>query len=414
MIDIRMPQLGESVTEGTITGWRKKPGDAVALDEPVCEVSTDKVTFEVPAPQAGRLAEILVPEGTVVAVGSVIARLEAATARPTHEVIALPEPEPSSNPPKKPPEGPASQRLSPLVRRLARETGIDPRTVEGTGLGGRVTRDDMLLAAARERAHVAPAPASAAHAVSSDAAAFRAVPMDGDEVEPFSAIRQATARHMIHSVQTAPHGFISYEVDYGAIEAVRRERKEAFRTTHGIGLTYLPFVIRAAAIALRQFPLVNSAVDGNRLIVRKAVNIGIAVDLAYQGLMVPVVRDADVLTVTGIARAVADLAARARSGRLKPEEMAGGTFTVTNPGPSGTYLSIPIINQPQAAILVTDGVHKRPTVATLPDGTDVVAVRPKGFVGLSMDHRAFDGAYAANFLALLKVLLEERDWRGDL
>lgn len=414
MIEIRMPQLGESVTEGTITGWRKKPGEAITLDEPVCEVSTDKVTFEVPAPQAGRLAEILVPEGTVVAVGAVIARLESlsqATGPARDETAATAQPERSADPPK----SPSAQRLSPLVRKLARETGIDPQTVEGTGLGGRVTRDDMLRASA---VNAGPPPISASPpavmAASFDVAAFRAMPMAGDKVVPFSAMRQATARHMVHSVQTAPHGFISYEVDYGAIEAVRRERKEAFRTTHGIGLTYLPFVIRAAAIALRQFPLVNSAVDGNALIVHSAINIGVAVDLAYQGLMVPVIRDADALTVTGIAKAVADLAARARSGRLKPEEMSGGTFTVTNPGPSGTHLSIPIINQPQAAILVTDGVHKRPSVATLPDGSDVVAVRPKGFIGLSMDHRAFDGAYAADFLALLKSLIEGRDWHDDL
>jgi len=218
---------------------------------------------------------------------------------------------------------------------------------------------------------------------------------------------------MVYSAQTSPHGFISFEVDYSAIDAVRKERKDAFKTAHGVGLTYLPFVIRALVLALPQFPLVNSAVHGNNLVVRKSVHIGIAVDLSYQGLVVPVLRNADGLNLVGLARGIADLAGRARSNKLRPEEMAGGTFTVTNPGPSGTHLSIPIINQPQAAILVTDGVHKKPSVVTLPDGSDTIAVRHKGFVGLSIDHRAFDGAYAADFMRMLKRELEERDWDGE-
>lgn len=234
--------------------------------------------------------------------------------------------------------------------------------------------------------------------------------MEGDTIVPFSVARQKTAERMVYSAQTSPHGFISFEVDYGAIDAVRKERKDAFKTVYGASLTYLPFVIRALTLALRQFPLVNSTVDGNTLIVRKSINIGVAVDLSYQGLVVPVIRDADGFNLVGLAHGIAELAGRARSNTLKPQDMAGGTFTVTNPGPGGTHLSIPIINQPQAAILVTDGVHKKPSVVTLPDGSDVVAIRPKGFVGLSIDHRAFDGAYAADFMRMLKRQIEERDW----
>ena len=409
MIDIRMPQLGESVTEGTITAWRKAPGDAVEVDEFICDVTTDKVSFEVPSPEAGVMAEVLAAVGTAIPVGAVIARLAAGAPAPSPSTIG-------DGPSAMPPRAGRPAMLSPLVRRLARQADLDPGSVAGSGRNGRVTRDDVLRAiaaraAAAEPAAVArPAPAPGQKPAP---AAFRPVSAEGDTIVPFSPMRQKTAEHMVHSVQVAPHGFISFEVDYGAIETVRSRRKESFRAEHGIGLTYLPFVLRALGLALRKFPLINSAVDGNSLILRRAINIGVAVDLAYQGLVVPVIRDADTLNLAGLARMVADLAARARSNGLKREEMSGGTFTVTNPGVSGTHLSIPIINQPQTAILVTDGVHKKPSVVTLLDGSDVVAVRPKGFVGLSMDHRAFDGAYAADFLRFLKGELENRDWNGE-
>lgn len=409
MIDIRMPQLGESVTEGTITAWRKAPGDAVEVDEFICDVTTDKVSFEVPSPEAGVMAEVLAAVGAAIPVGTVIARLAADAPAPSPPTIG-------DGLPTVPPRAGRPAMLSPLVRRLARQADLDPGSVAGSGRNGRVTRDDVLRAIAARAA--AAEPAAAARPASAPGqkpapAAFRPVSAEGDTIVPFSPMRHKTAEHMVHSVQVAPHGFISFEVDYGAIETVRSRRKESFRAEHGIGLTYLPFVLRALGLALRKFPLINSAVDGNSLILRRAINIGVAVDLAYQGLVVPVIRDADTLNLAGLARMVVDLAARARSNGLKREEMSGGTFTVTNPGASGTHLSIPIINQPQTAILVTDGVHKKPSVVALPDGSDVVAVRPKGFVGLSMDHRAFDGAYAADFLRFLKGELENRDWNGE-
>ncbi|MGI6855033.1 dihydrolipoamide acetyltransferase family protein [Mesorhizobium sp. 1B3] len=423
MTDICMPQLGESVTEGTITTWLKSPGETVEIDESICEVATDKVTFEVPSPQAGTLAEVLAPEGSVVPVNAVIARLASEgnstalppTPRRDQETaqVAVPGLTPAS---EEKPTRPAM--LSPLVRRLAKAANLDPSTVLGSGYNGRVTRDDILKAISTQTADPAPrspTPQPPGMAAVSKLAPtpFRPVPGDGDTIMPFTLARQKTAEHMVYSVHTSPHGFISSEVDYGAIDAVRKQRKDAFKTAYGVSLTYLPFVIRALTLAVRQFPLVNSAIDGNNLIVRKNINIGVAVDLSYQGLMVPVIRDADGLNLVGIARSIADLAMRARSNKLKPEEMSGGTFTVTNPGPSGTHLSIPIINQPQVAIMVTDGVHKKPSVVSLPDGSETVSVRPKGFVGLSMDHRAFDGAYAADFLSTVKRQLEDRDWDGE-
>jgi pyruvate dehydrogenase E2 component (dihydrolipoamide acetyltransferase) len=421
MIEIRMPQLGESVTEGTITSWCKKPGDAVNLDEFICEISTDKVTFEVPSPKAGVLLEVLAAEGAIVPVGAVIARL-AAEASPAAASLKAQDEKPAQAAALKltaPMEQTAARPaiLSPLVRRLARQAGVDLSVIAGGGRNGRVTRDDVLKAIG-ERGEQSTRPALPpqgwpAPGSISVPAAFRPVAADGDSIVPFSVARQKIAEHMVYSVQASPHGFISFEVDYGAIDKVRKKRNDGLKAEHGVSLTYLPFVLRALTVALRKFPLINSAVDGNRLIVRKNIHIGIAVDLAYQGLMVPVIRDVDSLNLVGLARALAELAAAARSNKLKPDATFGGTFTVTNPGPSGTHLSIPIINQPQAAILVTDGVHKKPSVVTLPDGSDVVAIRPKGFVGLSMDHRAFDGAYAADFMRMLKGQLEDRDWDGE-
>jgi pyruvate dehydrogenase E2 component (dihydrolipoamide acetyltransferase) len=413
MIDIRMPQLGESVTEGTITLWHKRPGDAVDLDEYICDISTDKVTFEVPSPQAGVLAEVLAAEGAVVPVGDVIARLSVqppAVASPA--VKAADETSTQAAPLTRPPPIATATRptmLSPLVRRLAKQASLDLSSIAGSGRNGRVTRDDVLKAI-KERGGL---PKRSVPPPQAAPAAFRPIAADGDTIVPFSIARQKTAEHMLYSVRTSPHGFISFEVDYGVIDTIRKKRKDAFKAEYGVGLTYLPFVLRALTVALRKFPLINAAVDGNNLIVRKNINIGVAVDLAYQGLMVPVIRDADALNLVGLARTIAELAARARSNKLKPDEISGGTFTVTNPGLSGTHLSVPIINQPQVAILVTDGVHKKPSVVTLPDGSDVMTVRPKGFVGLSMDHRAFDGAYASDFMRTLKGQLEDRDWDGE-
>ena len=436
MIDIVMPQLGESVTEGTITAWRKKVGDVIVADEFLCDVSTDKVTFEVPAPASGTLAEIGVAEGRCIPVGAVIARIAAGDlaimAASVSGSEALIAPLSSTASDEAAIRGAAHSLASPVVRRLARENGIDLGTVSGTGLGGRVTRNDMLLVIASQPpvsettskpSHEPTIPQSAAPfeplapaptLPQVPSSQFRAAPSEGDEIVPLSAIRRRTGEHMVYSVQTTPHGFMAFEIDYSAIERVRLARKDAFKQEEGISLTYLPFMVSAVADALRAFPLINSSVSEGSLIVRKAVNIGIAVDLGYQGLVVPVIRGADNLRVQALARSITDLANRARGGKLKADDMSGGTFTVTNPGPSGTFLSVPIINQPQSAILVTDGVCKRPAVVSLPNGTDVVAVRPKGYIGLSMDHRAFDGAYAADFMARIKRTLEITEWDAHL
>jgi pyruvate dehydrogenase E2 component (dihydrolipoamide acetyltransferase) len=385
MIEVMMPRLGESVTEGTVTAWRKRVGDSVAEDEALCDVTTDKVTFEVPSPGRGTLESVLAREGETVPVGSIIARLAASEAA-APDVSPVPPP---------------ALRPSPLARRLAREAGIDTATLTGSGRHGRVRSADVL--AALERKADATQPAAAP------------LPLDsGDEVIPFSTMRRQIAEHMVRSVKTSPHGFIAFEIDYSAVEAARATAGAAFRAREGFGLTVLSFVLFALAQAIRAFPLVNSSVDGERLMVRKAINLCVAVDLDYRGLIAPAIRSADSLSVTGLARAIRDLAQRAREGAITASDLDGGTFTVTNPGASGTWLSVPIINQPQTAILVTDGVARRPAVVTLADGSEALAIRPTGLVGLSMDHRAFDGAYAADFLACLKRLLQDTNWSAKL
>lgn len=399
MIDVVMPQLGESVTEGTVVAWRKQVGDRVVQDEYLCDVTTDKVTFEVPAPTSGTLESVLAAAGDIVPIGGVIARLS------TDQIVAASPASPGPEPAKpaaesagitRPSAAPVvaarapGLRPSPLARRLAREARIDVARLSGSGKHGRVRSADVL-AAIEQRDSPA-----------------------GDDVIPFSPVRKQIAEHMMRSVQTSPHGFIAFEIDYTAIEQARSATQQTFKSREGFGLTYLPFVLFALAEALRAFPLVNSSVDGERLIVRRAINLGIAVDLDHHGLIVPVIRDADGLSVAGLARKIADLARRARDNRITGDDLRGGTFTVTNPGKSGTLLSVPIINQPQTAILVTDGVERRPAVVALPDGNEALAIRSLGYVGLSMDHRAFDGAYAAAFLSHLKRTLQELDWMSKL
>jgi 2-oxoglutarate dehydrogenase E2 component (dihydrolipoamide succinyltransferase) len=293
-------------------------------------------------------------------------------------------------------------RPSPLARRLARENGIDLTALKGSGAHGRVRGEDVRKAIAHKNTKETPPPPAPVRR------------SDGDTIIPFSLARKQIAEHMVRSVHTSPHGYIAFEIDYGAIEDARSQVKDRFRADEGFSLTYLPFVCFSLSKALRAFPLINSRIDGDALVARRAINLGIAVDLSHKGLVVPVIRDADSLNVTGLARTIADLAHKARSNRLTADDLAGGTFTVTNPGPSGTYFSVPIINQPQTAILVTDGISRRPAVARLADGSEVLAIRSMGVIGLSMDHRAFDGAYAAEFLASLKNTLEGTDWLREL
>jgi len=456
MADITMPQLGETVTEGTITKWFKQVGETVAEDEPLFEVSTDKVDSEVPSPVSGTLVEIKVPEGETVDVGAVLAvvgdagdapapapveeapaaEAEAPAAEAPSEPAPAPAPEPAAAPAPAPAPAPAAPApaapaasegggkvLSPVVRRLINEHGLDPSQITGTGVGGRITRNDVLsVVEAQGRGGAAPAaPAAAAPAPAAPSAPSRPAPAplvrapgERDTVVPHTNIRKRTAEHMRRSLDTSAHVYASIEVDYEGIERVRRAEKDQWKAEEGFSLTYLPFIARAVVDALDEYPEVNATFTDNELVVHNYLNLGIAVDLDFKGLMVPVIRDADGKRLRAIAREISDLAARARSKKLTPDDIADGTFTITNPGPFGTLLTLPIINQPQVAILSTDGVKRRPVVVTLPDGSEGIAIHSVGNLALTWDHRAFDGAYAASFLNRVKTIIETKDWAAEL
>ncbi len=481
MADVEMPQLGETVTEGTITRWFKQVGESIAEDEPLFEVSTDKVDSEVPSPLSGTLTEILVEEGDTVDVGTVLARIgeagdapagdadapaeqpePAAEAEPAAEpepaaeapkAEAKPEPEPASKPePEAAAQSSGAQQpsgaqssgdgggraklLSPVVRKLVNENDLDVDAIDGTGPGGRITRDDVLDAidagtatkGADEKQAAAPAaeapsggapskpskPASAAPAPAAKAAAPTPRAGERDTVVPHSRIRRSSAEHLRRSVDTSAHVYASIEVDFDGVDRVRAAHKDEFKAKEGFSLTYLPFIARAVVDAIREYPEVNASFTPDELIIHNYVNLGIAVDLDFKGLLVPVVAGADELRLRGIARTVRDLAGRARSKQLSPDELSGGTFTITNPGPFGTTLTMPIINQPQVAILSTDAVKRRPVVVELPDGSEAIGIHPTGNLTLTWDHRAFDGAYAAAFLKHMKDLLETMDWAQEL
>ncbi len=321
--------------------------------------------------------------------------------------------------------------MSPVVRRLLNEYGLDPDEIRGTGEGGRITRNDVLDAAARTRrapAQEAPAPSVPPPAAAppppapapAPPAAERAPTMPvpspavGDETIPFDNIRRRTAEHMVRSKETSPHAYTSMEVDYERVDRARRSVQSEWRAREGFPLTYLPFIVRAFCDAVEEYPKVNASVDGESLVVHHEVHVGIAVDLDFQGLIAPVIRNADGKRLRLIAREIHDLANRARNKQLMPDEIMGGTFTITNPGPWGTYFTLPIINQPQVAILSTDGIRKRPWVVTGPDGEDSLAIRHVGVLALAWDHRAFDGAYAAAFLQTVKDLIQTHDWEAEL
>jgi pyruvate dehydrogenase E2 component (dihydrolipoamide acetyltransferase) len=471
-VDVTMPQLGETVTEGTITKWFKQVGETIKADEPLFEVSTDKVDSEVPAPTSGVVSEILVPEGETVAVGVRLAVIGDAAASgtaapaaasgtaapaaaapaaqpteaPTVEAPSAPSPPPAAPPPVVPPpvapapppapvapprppatvpapavEAPPATPVdagvvaSPLVRRLVSEYGLDATQIRGTGDGGRVTRSDVLEAA-RGRG---PAPVSAPSAPSAPAAAAAAAPApaaraQGDTVVPFDNIRRRTAEHMVRSKATSAHVYTSVEVDFERVERVRRGAGAGFAAEEGFQLTYLPFVCRAFSDVVHRFPNVNASVDGDALVVHHDIHLGIAVDLDFKGLLAPVVRNVDGKRLRLIAREIRDLATRAKQRTLTPDEVVGGTFTITNMGPFGTAMTLPIINQPQVAILATDSIKKRPVVVEGPDGEDTIAIHHTGYLALAWDHRAFDGAYAAAFLDSVRQELETHDWEQEL
>jgi len=457
MTEVTMPQLGESVTEGTITKWFKAVGEAVAMDEVLFEVSTDKVDSEVPSPVGGFLAEIRAPEGETVEVGDVIAVVSAeapvqsaAPASPapaddaaSADAPAQPEPAqaepaqaaPASAPAPAPAAAPvaaaapqsatagstAGKLASPLVRRMVVDAGLDADAIVGTGIGGRITRSDVEAAiAAGTGASVTPARPAAAAPVGAGTAtppsARRPQPRSGvgDTVEPFNNIRRRTAEHMIRSVATSPHAMTAVEVDYENVERVRTAHQASWMAEEGFKLTYLPFISRAVLDALRDFPHLNASVGDGELVVHNYVNLAIAVDLNFEGLLAPVVHGADDMRLRAIARSVNDLAGRARSRELSADDISGGTFTLSNSGSFGTHMVIPIINQPQVAIVSTDGISRKPVVVTGSDGSEAIAIHSVGVLTMAWDHRAFDGAYAAAFLAEVRTILETRDWEAEL
>jgi pyruvate dehydrogenase E2 component (dihydrolipoamide acetyltransferase) len=498
MADVEMPQLGETVTEGTITRWFKQVGEQVERDEPLFEVSTDKVDSEVPSPAAGVLTEILVEEGETVDVGTRLAVLGDGSAAPAEapaeqeaaadEPAPEPEPEPAPQPEPAPaaeapapepapepepatapapaaeapapaPAAPADQApapapappaaggngggagilLSPVVRRLVSEHQLDPSTIQGTGMGGRITRADVeqviqgraaeARTASRPEPPAAPRPAAApptsapappapAPAAAAPSQPARPAPVarsgDRDTVVPLNNIRRRTGEHMVQSKTVAPHVLTAVEVDFEGVDRVRRAHKDQFQQEEGFSLTYLPFVSRAVVDAIEDFPHLNATVGEGEVVLHHDVNLAIAVDLQFEGLLAPVVQSADGKRLRAIAREVHDLAGRARTKKLSADEIVGGTFTITNPGQYGTFMQFPIINQPQVAILSTDGVKRRPVVVQNADGDESIAIHSVGILALAWDHRAFDGAYAAAFLHRLREIIETRDWEAEL
>ena len=413
-MDIIMPQLGETVLEGVITTWYKKPGDPIAADESLFEVETDKVTTAIPSPVPGVVREILVDTGVSVKVGARLAVIEvsseAATTgavETTTAVLAAATGDSSFSSPRSPARlgRNAARRLSPVVRRLLAESGLTAEDVRGSGRDGRITKEDVLGRIAAgvprqlPRSDGAPSPPRAA---STD-----------DRVVPLNKIRRATAAHMVRSVATSPHTLQAVEVDFQNVERARNAKGADWKAKEGFTLSYLPFVCAATCEALAEFPLVNATFDQDALIVHGRINLGIAVDLGFEGLLVPVLRDANHKNVRGVAREVHTLVEKARAHTLGPDELNGGTYTISNSGSFGTLITAPIINQPQVAILSLDGVRKKPTVIEGPD-EDVIAIRPIGVLAQSFDHRAFDGAYSAAFLRRLKQTLESRNWLSEL
>ncbi len=432
MSEVRMPQLGETVVEGTIVQWFKQVGDNVAEDEPLFEVSTDKVDSEVPSPMSGVLAEIVAAEGDTVEVGAVIAILSedgaiapAGPAAAPDPVQAPSEPEPVPAPDPEPAPTASSEDsiassgkgilLSPVVRRLIAENGLDPSQITGTGIGGRITRADVESHLSQHRTAApsssAPGPQYAGPAAA-PAAASR--PVGRDTVVPLSNIRRITGEHMVRSKTVSPHVLTAVEVDFEGVEHVRRAHREAFKAEYGFSLTYLPFIARAVCDALHEYPHINASVGDGELVVHNYVNLAIAVDLNFEGLLAPVVVDADRKRLVPIAEEVADLSRRARAKKLNADEISGGTFTITNPGQWGTMMQFPIINQPQVAILSTDGIRRRPVVVDTADGGEAIAVHSVGVLALAWDHRAFDGAYVAAFLDHVRSIIETRDWNAEM
>ena len=413
-MNIIMPQLGETVTEGTITRWYKKAGDSVRADETLFDIETDKVSTEIPSPVAGVIDAILIGEGVTAKVGvtlAVIRESGGAVAAPGPAVVvstlatpAVAAAAPARGASASPPRVNADERLSPVVRRLIAEHQIDASKITGSGRDGRITRDDVT-------AFIAGAGSSTA---TSTPAAPAALPVTGAATTlPLNAVRKRVAENMAKSWTTAPHVLQIVEADFYRVDQARRAAGESWKQREGFSLTYLPFIVRAVSIALGKFPKLNSVFNGDSITLMKRINIGIAVDLNFDGLMVPVVKDVPNKSLPQIAREINDLAQRARAGKLKPDELTEGTYTISNNGAFGTVITAPIINVPQVAVLSTDSIRKKPVVIESSEG-DSIAIRPVGVLAQSFDHRAVDGAYSGAFLSELKNIIETRLWAQDL
>jgi pyruvate dehydrogenase E2 component (dihydrolipoamide acetyltransferase) len=424
--DIIMPQMGESIVEGTITKWLKKPGDKVQRDEPLFEISTDKVDAEIPAPASGVLQEIKVTEGTTVGVNTVVGTIAAdgeaafapakaspSTSAPSTKVEKKEEKKPAAAPTPAPPAPPIQEsaedeeaRSSPLVRKIAREHGVSLAQVSGTGLGGRITKQDIMAFIDRQSSAPATASAPASQPASASASSKPAAPAayPGDLV-PLTNMRKIIAQRMIESRRTSAHVHCMYEVDFTRIVTLRAKHKTAFEQRHGVRLTFMPFFVRAAIIAVQQWPIINASLEGDNIRYHRNINVGIAVALDW-GLIVPVLKNAGDLNFLGLQRGITDLGERARSKKLKPEDVEGSTFTVTNPGQFGAVFGLPIINQPNSAIMGVGGITKQPLVVTDKEGNDSIAIRSVVHLTLGYDHRLIDGAVADQFMALVKKTLE--------
>ena len=441
-VDVVMPQMGVSVSEGTITRWLKQEGEHVEADEALLEISTDKVDTEVPSPASGTVTQIFVQEGETVEVGTKLAQIGGAAGAPTPEPAAPTEPatqqaaqEADAPSPAETPQPVATQSnggggtfVSPVVARIAAEHNVDPSQISGTGRGGRVTKKDILAfieggGQTQQQAApaAAPAPAPAEAPAPQQAAPPKPAPpapaapaeaQAGEQLEPVSAMRRGIAEHMRKSLDTSAHVTSAIEVDMSKVVAARNVLKKEYQAAYGVNPTYLSFIARAAVQTLANHPYVNGELRGDSIVTRSYVNLGIAVELAEgKGLIVPVLRNAETMNLLGLAKGIVDIANRARSKQLLPDDVQGGTFTITNPGGYGTFHGTPVISQPQSAILGTYALVKRPWVIEDENGNDAIAIKPMMNITLTYDHRLIDGAYAGRFLKELRERLE--NWEGD-
>ena len=425
-MDVLMPQLGETVAEGTLTIWHKGVGDNVEANELLFEIGTDKVEMEVPAPVGGVIKEIRVDAGETVKVGTILAIIDDASIGSAEVIAAEPEPSSETNsvivpllPPELAPTPMANtgaladspnRRLSPVVRKLASEYNLNPDDIPGTGRDGRIKKSDVLAYLQRSASAPTLGPTSAARSSIPSPVVQSG---DGKKVIPFNRIRRVTAEHMIRSKAVSPHVHQGMEVDFFRVDRAREKKGPAWKAREGFSLNYLPFIARAVCDAIVDFPKMNSHVEGENLIVYDQVNLAIAVDLNFEGLVAPVIQNASAMTAVEIARAVADLAARARANKLTPEDYLGATYTISNNGSFGTLYTTPIINQPQVGILSTDSITKRPVVVER-DSEEYLVIRPVGILTQAFDHRAIDGAYSAAFLRRLKEIIETKGWDAAL